>query len=125
MKLKEYFESMKGRGILATADAEGLVDAAVYARPHVMDEETLAFIMLDRLTRHNLKANPHAAYLFMEEGDKYSGKRFFLTKLKEEQDAEKINRLRRRKYPDVKEKEEYLVYFRVNKVLPLVGAGEG
>jgi hypothetical protein len=125
MKLKEYFESMKGRGILATADAGGLVDAAVYARPHVMDEETLAFIMLDRLTRQNLQTNPNAAYLFMEEGDTYRGKRFFLTKLKEEQDVEKIQNLRRRKYPDVKEKEEYLVYFRVNKVLPLVGAGEG
>ena len=34
MELKEYFESAKGVGILATADSKGHVDAAVYSRPH-------------------------------------------------------------------------------------------
>jgi len=125
MNMQQYFKQHKGRGVLATADSEGRVDAAIYARPHVVDEETVAFIMLDRLTRHNLQSNPHAAYLFMENNGSYTGKRFFLTKLKEEQDAEKINKLRRRSYPDLKEKEEFLVYFRVDKALPLIGAGEG
>ncbi|UCD57609.1 MAG: pyridoxamine 5'-phosphate oxidase family protein, partial [Candidatus Hydrogenedentota bacterium] len=106
------------------ADSEGRVDAAVYARPHVMDDGTVAFIMADRLTHHNLQSNPHAAYLFMEDGGKYVGKRLFLTKVKEEKNGELINSIRRRTYPELEGKDEYLVYFRVNKVLPLIGTGE-
>ncbi len=63
MKLSEYFEKTKGRGIIATADAEGKVGIAVYARPHFIDEETVAFIMGDKLMHKNLQSNPHAAYL--------------------------------------------------------------
>ncbi len=38
MSLGEYFENVEGVGILSTADAEGNVDSAIYARPHVVDE---------------------------------------------------------------------------------------
>ena len=31
MNLGEYFDNAKGHGVLATADAEGKVDAAMYA----------------------------------------------------------------------------------------------
>jgi hypothetical protein len=125
MDLRDYFENKKGRGVLATADAEGKVDAAVYSRPHVMDAETVAFIMRDSLTHHNLQSNPHAAYLFMEAGEKYVGKRLFLTKIREEQDTELAYKLRRRKYPDDKKDPLFLVFFHVDKILPLIGAGEG
>ena len=57
MQLKEYFNDTKGLGVLATADGEGKVDAAIYARPHFMEDGTLAFIMRDRLTHHNLQSN--------------------------------------------------------------------
>jgi hypothetical protein len=123
MTLTQYFEGKKGFGVLATADSEGKVDAAVYARPHVMDGATLAFIMPDRLTHHNLQSNPHAAYLFREDGPGYVGRRFFLTKIREEKDTELLQSLRRKKYGDDADG-RYLVFFRVEKVLPLVGAGE-
>jgi hypothetical protein len=124
MTMEDYFENAKGLGVLATADSEGKVDVAVYSRPHVMDSETVAFIMRDRLTHHNLQSNPHAAYLFKEEGGKYVGKRLFLTKIREEQDSELAYKLRRRKYPDDKKEPLLLVYFRIDKVLPLIGPGE-
>jgi hypothetical protein len=127
MDLKAYFDSTKGRGVLATADADGRVNAAVFARPHVMDDNTVAFIMPHRLTHHNLQANPHAAYLFMADGPGYKGARLHLTKVREEQDTELLYSLRRRTYPPEQEKKEgprYLVFFRVDKVLPLIGAGE-
>lgn len=125
MKLSEYFENEKGLGVIATADSDGRVDAAVYARPHFIDEETIAFIMLERLTHKNLQSNPHAAYLFMEEGDKYIGKRLYLTKIREEKNSEFIDTLRRRKdYKEYKDTTRYLVYFRIDKVLPLVGDKE-
>ena len=81
--LKEYFESTKGSGVLATADSGGEVDAAIYSRPHFVEEGTLAFIMRDRLTHHNLQSNPHATFLFMEDGQGYNGKRLFLKKVRE------------------------------------------
>ncbi len=52
MNLNQYFGNTKGLGIMSTADATGKVDAAIYARPHIMEDGTLAFIMRDRLT-HN------------------------------------------------------------------------
>jgi len=124
MNLKDYFEEAQGLGVLATADSEGKVDVAVYSRPHVMDSDTVAFIMRDRLTHHNLQSNPHAAYLFTEAGEKYVGKRLFLTKIREEQDTELAHRLRRRKYPDDKKESLFLVFFGINKILPLIGPGE-
>ncbi len=125
MDLKTYFEQTKGFGVLATADAEGRVDAAVYARPHVMEDGTLAFIMKDRLTHHNLQSNPRAAYLFREDGGGYKGKRFFLKKVKESEDPGVIETLRRKSYPTRSEEagaKEYAVFFTVEKELPLIGA---
>ena len=126
MDLKDYFENKKGTGALATADKEGLVDVAIYAKPHVMDENTVAFIMAERLTHHNLQSNDHAAYLFREDGAGYKGVRLFLTKIREEQDSELLYSIRSKRYPSEKEegKTRFLVFFKVDKVLPLIGAGE-
>ena len=125
MDLQDYFDKTKGTGVLATADKEAKVDLAIYAKPHVMDEETVAFIMADRLTHHNLQSNDHAAYLFKEEGPGYKGTRLFLTKLREEQDTELLYAIRSKRYASEKEegKPRFLVFFKVDKVLPLVGAG--
>lgn len=125
MTLREYFDSVKGRGILATADAEGRVDAAVYATPHFIDDATVAFIMRDRLTHHNLQSNSHAAYLFMESGEKYTGKRLYLTKTREEQDSDLLYSLRRKEYPGHESEPKFLVFFQIDKVLPLIGSGDG
>ena len=127
MDLRTYFDGARGLGVLATADDQGRVDAAVYAVPHVMDEHTIAFIMPDRLTHHNLLSNVHAAYLFKEDSTGYKGVRLFLTKLREEQESELLHSIRRKKYASEKGEEEasrYLVFFTVEKTLPLIGAGE-
>ncbi|MFH1626186.1 MAG: pyridoxamine 5'-phosphate oxidase family protein [Pseudomonadota bacterium] len=127
MELKDYFEGRKGVGVLATADSEGKVDAAVFARPHVLPDGTVAFIMHDRLTHHNLQSNPNAAFLFVEEGEGYKGKRLFLTKVREEEESELLYSLRRRSYPKEAELQggsKFLVVFKVDKELPLVGGGE-
>lgn len=117
VSLGEYFADTNGRGILSTADGDGLVDTAVYARPHVIDEQTIAFIMRDRLSHSNLQSNPHAAYLFMEEGaGGYKGIRLYLTKKSEEQDSERLYSLRRRSHNELNESREqrgplFLVFF--------------
>jgi hypothetical protein len=126
MDLKTYFENTKGFGVLSTADGDGRVDAAVYSRPHVMPDGTLAFIMNDRLSYRCLQSNPHAAYLFREAGEGFRGKRFFLKKTAEEQDTERLRQLRRRTYPDsgAYAGPKYLVFFKIEKELPLIGSGE-
>ena len=124
MELREYFENNEGSGILATADSDGKVDAAVYARPHFMDDGTIALILRDRLTHHNLQSNSHACYLFMEKGPGYKGKRLFLTKVREEQDTELLQSVRRRQYLNEKDEAKFLVFFKVDKELPLIGAGK-
>ncbi len=67
MKLSEYFMNKKGVGVLATSDNSGRINAAIYGRPHFVDEETIAFIASERLTHANLQSNPHAVYLFKED----------------------------------------------------------
>ena len=124
MELKEYFENTEGNAILSTADGNGQVDAAIYSRPHFMEDGTIALIMRDRLTHHNLQSNPHACYMFIEKGTGYKGKRFFLTKVREEQDSELLQSLRRRQYIDEKDEAKFLVFFNITKELPLVGGGE-
>jgi hypothetical protein len=125
MSLYDYFENADGLGVLATADSAGKVDAAIYARPHVTDENTVAFIMREHLTHQNLQSNPYAAYLFIEKGPAYVGKRLYLTKLREETDPALIDSLRRRT-PKISREDaskERVVYFRIDRIRPLVGNG--
>ncbi len=123
MNLAEYFENVEGIGVLGTADAAGKVDLAVYARPHVMDEHTVAFVMADRLSHDNVTANPHAAYLFVENGERYSGVRLYLTKTGEQTDPQKIEAIRRkrRKGPQQAGGQKFLVHFKVTQTRRLVG----
>jgi hypothetical protein len=124
MSLSGYFEKVQGLGILATADSDGMVDLAIYAKPYVVDEATVAFVMRERLTRQNLKSNPHAAYMFVEKGKGYSGKRLYLTKTREETNTSAVEMLRK-KQPEIcsayDDSNKYLVHFHVDNVWPLVG----
>lgn len=127
MKLSEYFEEREGIGVLSTADDDGKVNAALYGRPHFFDDETVAFIAADKLTHANLKSNPHAVYLFKESA-RYEGRRLYLTKIREEKDSSMIEEIRRKKYPEMKGQyktgNKYLIYFHIDKVLPLIGGKE-
>jgi len=125
MNLKTYFESTKGMGVLSTADDQGRVNAAVYARPHVMDDGALAFIMRDRLSHHNLQTNTRAAFLFREDRPGYKGIRLHLKKIREEHDTPMVKELCRRcKLEDRPDAVRHLVFFNVEKELPLIGPGE-
>ena len=124
--LKQYFETAAGTGVLSTADAGGKVDAAIYSTPHVMDDGTVAFIMRERLTHENLRSNPYAAYLFMEDAPGHKGIRIFLKKTREDDNAELIASMTRRHLSpelDAQKGPKHLVYFTVEKVLPLIGSG--
>ena len=110
MSLKDYFDTTKGIGVLSTADSDGQVGAAIYGRPHFMEDGTMAFVMRDRLSHHNLQSNPHATYLFKEEGSGCKGKRLFMSKLREEQNTELLESLRRKKAVYGNGADRYLVF---------------
>jgi hypothetical protein len=125
MNSSEYFEQTKGHGVLATANAEGKVNAAIYARPHYIDDSTVVFIMAEQLTHENLQSNPWATYIFMEEGEGYKGKRLYLKKLKEEQNDKLIGEICRKcDYSHYHIGTRFVVHFTVEKVLPLIGVLE-
>ncbi len=78
--------------------------------------------MTRRLSHENVGANPSAAYLFIEAGADYVGKRLSLTVIAEETDPEKIREVRRRYAPPISEEEsKYLVHFHIEGVRPLIG----
>ena len=124
MSLTDYFETTEGTGILATSDFEGNVDLAIYARPHMTDDETVVLVMSDKLSHTNLQTNPKASYMFIEKTKGYHGKRLYLQKIREENDAELVQSIRRRKRYDEEGEAasgSSAVYFKVNKIRPLVG----
>jgi hypothetical protein len=127
MTLNEYLQKVTGRGVLATADANGRVDAAIYSKPHILADGTLAFIMRDHLTHHNIGSNPYATYLFIEDGPHYQGLRLFLKKVREDTDPDLIAKMTRRSLSPAEDKAKgpkFLVYFTLEKTLPLIGSGE-
>ena len=129
MTLREYFEKARGRGVLATADMAGKMNAAVYAKPKIIDENKIAFIMRDRLSHANVSSNPHATYLFMEhEGDVYNGVRLYITRLYEEEDSERLYALRRPDHNAIEGAEEekgplFLVVFQIDRIRGLTPQG--
>jgi hypothetical protein len=127
MKLSEYFARAKGIGILATTDLAGQLNQAIYAKPLFLeedDEQTCSFVMANRLTHDNVHHNPSASYLFIEEGEGYTGKRLSLVVCGEETAPEKIAELRRCTALGISEEEgKYLVHFHIEGVRPLLGGG--
>ncbi len=127
MDLQTYFQENTGTGVLATADDKGVVNTAIYARPQVFDDKTIAFIMRDRLSRQNLLKNGSANYLFVESGASYKGMRLRLKMINESTDSELIASLTKRtiagkRYND--DEARFAVRFSVEKVLALVGGDE-
>jgi hypothetical protein len=125
MELSEYFERTDGIGVLATTDAAGQVNQAIYAKPLFLDKDdegTCSFIMANRLTHDNVGRNPSAAYLFIERGDAYAGKRLSLTLMGEELTPDRIKALRRCTVVGISEEEsKYLVHFHIEGTRPLLG----
>jgi len=120
MELKNYFETTTGTGILSTSDSDGHVDSAIYSRPHFLDDK-IAFIMRNRLSHKNLASNPHAVYLFIEDGPGRKGKRLYMTRVREEKNADQIASLQRRKYKEEVKEDRFLVFFELIRERSLGG----
>jgi hypothetical protein len=123
MKLAELFPE-GGRGIIGTAGANGAVNLAVFAVPHVIDEETLAWGFTDGRSLHNLKENPHASYLYLAPTRGYAGWRLTLSLKKETEEGELLQKIREEasqaSIPAAGAAIKAVVYFKVDEVRPLM-----
>ena len=125
MTFSEYFEKAKGIGVLATTDAAGQVNQAIYAKPLFLekdDDGTCSFIMAQPPDPRQRRPQPQHSYLFIEEGKDFVGKRLSMIVREEEFDPEKIKAIRRRNNLPISDEEcKYLVHFHIEGVRPLIG----
>jgi hypothetical protein len=124
MNLAAYFSSTEGTGVFSTADSSGRTNGAVYAKPHVLENGHVAFIMRDRLSHHNLQSNPKAHYLFVENGGKSRGIRLHLQLVEETDDAATVERYSRRGVSPGDDERRFFVTFSILKALQLLGDRE-
>lgn len=93
MTLSELFAS-PGLAVMSTAAADGSVNSAVYARPHVIDETTLVWGMTDRRTYQNICENRHASFLFKTGTPGFSGVRLTLELIRTEEAGELLESIK-------------------------------
>ena len=127
MNLMKFFTEHTGTGVFASADTNGVVNTAIYARPHVFDDNTLGFIMRNRLSRKNIHENGHASYLFIEKGDSYKGIRLQLKMISESTDNALLSNVSRSHGHDKEnsnKEQRFLVIFSLEKCFTLIGGEE-
>ncbi len=123
MQLSELFGE-GGRGVIATSNLRGEVNAAIYATPHVIDDETLAWGMTEGRTYKNVTENPSAAYLYMYPGPGFSGVRLGLKLKRIEDSGRMLDAIRVRTSevvsPAAAAAVKHVAYFTVTEVRSLI-----
>jgi hypothetical protein len=123
LKLSEMFKK-EGRGVIATSNKQGEVNVAIYAAPHVVDDETLAWGMTEGRTHSNVMENPGAAYLYMYAGAGCSGVRLSLKLKRIEDSGEMLDAIKVRTMeivgPEAAAAVKHAAYFTVIEVRPLI-----
>lgn len=123
MNLHELFQQ-QGLGVMATASKDGNVNTAVYARPHVIDEQTLVWGMTEGRTYRNISGNPHASFLYKTAAPGFSGVRLALELVKTEESGPVLDSIRENADamvgPGTGAVVTHAAWFTVTEVRPLV-----
>jgi hypothetical protein len=113
-----------GRGVIATSNLQGEVNVAIYAMPHVIDDQTLAWGMTEGRTYKNIMENPRAAYLYLNPGAGFSGTRLGLKLKGIEDSGEMLDTVRARTSqivsPAAAASVKHIAYFTVQEIRPLI-----
>ena len=123
MDLARYFNMHEGTGVLATCDIHGWVDGAVYAKPHVVDSSTVAFVMKERLSHKNLKQTSTPVICFWNKAPDIRIA-LYLTLLRMSVNQTLVQALRQKQpviYPSADDSKKFVVFFHVEQTRPLVG----
>jgi hypothetical protein len=100
-----------------------VVNTAVYAVPHIVNGETLAWGMTDGRTWDNVRENPNAVYTYFAPGEGYRGMRIGLSLVRSEDSGEMLEKIRGRAgtvSPVNPENVKHVAYFKVTETRPLV-----
>ncbi|HEX8042279.1 hypothetical protein [Candidatus Deferrimicrobium sp.] len=112
-----------GRGVIGTASKAGVVNMAVYAVPHVMDNETVVWGMTDGRTWDNVRENPNASYTYFAPGEGFRGARLTLSLSRTEDSGTMLTKIRERtaaSSPGNPQAVKHVAYFKVVETRPLV-----
>jgi hypothetical protein len=121
MDLKEML-SPGGRGVMATASGAGVVNTAVYAVPHIVGKDMVAWGMTDGRTWSNIRENPHASYAYFAPGEGYRGTRLTLVLERTEDSGGLLDTIRERagaKSPANPEAIRHVACFKVVEARPM------
>lgn len=128
MDLNQYFNEHDGVGVLSTADRDGRVNSAIFARPYVDESGTIIFVAARHRSLENLQANPSASFLFKEQGSGYKGLRLDLKLSSIIDNSEKIDKFRKENsgalYERYRDVDAVLALFELEAQRPLVGDGQ-
>jgi len=123
MKISEHFKP-GGKGVMATAGKGGRVNTAVYATPHIVNEETVAWGMTEGRTFQFAQENPHASYLYFAPGAGFTGIRLALERTAIESSGKLLETIRSRASessgPQAGSAVKHVVYYKVLETRPLV-----
>jgi hypothetical protein len=67
-KLMDYFNKSPRLGSLSTSSKKGIVNAAMFGSPRMLDEKTVVMGLGKDRTLANLQENPHAVFMIIEPG---------------------------------------------------------
>ena len=113
-----------GIGVMATAAADGTVNTAVYARPHIIDDTVLVWAMTEGRTLRNVMQNHAASYLFKDSSPGFRGVRLDLQLIKTEESGEMLESLRQSTAkvvsPEAGQAVTHAAWFKVVEVRPLI-----
>lgn len=112
-----------GRGVFGSASKAGVVNMAVYAVPHVADDETVVWGMTDGRTWNNIRENPNASYTYFAPGDGFRGARLTLTLSRTEDSGTMLAKIRERTAaasPGNPQEVKHVAYFKVVETRSLV-----
>ncbi len=123
MNFSELFTN-PGLGVMSTAAADGSVNSAVYARPHVIDDTTLVGGMTDKRTYRNICENRHASFLFKTSSPGFSGIRLTLELIRTEEEGELLETIKANADvvvgPGAGAAVTHAVWFRVTEIRELI-----
>jgi len=112
-----------GRGVIGTASKAGVVNMAVYAVPHLLDDNAIAWGMTDGRTWNNVRENPNASYTYFAPGEGFRGARLTLSLSRTEDSGEMLAKIRERTAASSlgnPQEVKHVAYFKVVETRPLV-----
>lgn len=131
-KLMGYFNKQPRLGVLATANNEGLLNAAYFGSPQMVDEKTIVMGLGENRTLSYLKENPNAVYLIMEPGaslPEWKGVRIYLKCVDLQTSGEKLDHIKTKIAEKAGEGAAQMIKaaatFEVGEIRPLADFGQG